>query len=81
MTVYSIAVANFVPYHPDSDRTLAFIKELEGLVGVHPAYPHGTLILFTTRKNAQSARKLIKQFGVQVGKNICELEVDDKYKP
>lgn len=79
MKVYTVAVGNFDPFNRRSRQAVKFIKGLEGLVGVHPHYPDGTLILFDSENNAKIARNLMTAKGILTGCNICEVEIDDKY--
>ena len=69
--VYTVAVGNFNPLMQASREAVKFIKELKGLVAVHPHYPNGTLLLFDSKANAERARKLMQAKGIQVGRNIC----------
>lgn len=80
MKAYTVAVGNFDPKNKQSVKAVEFIKTLGGLIGVHPVYPRGTLLLFYTENQAKIARNLLDLKGVQTGRNICECEIDDSYK-
>lgn len=80
MKVYTVAVGNVDPTNKYSRKAVEYISKLDGLVGVHPSYPRGTLILFDTENNAKIARNLMNAKGIQTGRNICEVEIDDRYR-
>ena len=69
--VWTVAVGNFNPLMKASRDAVKFIKDLEGLVAVHPCYPNGTLLLFDSKNNAKGARNLMQAKGIQTGRNIC----------
>ena len=77
--VYSVAVGNFNIFKRKSRQAMKFISKLDGLVGVHPCYPHGQLILFKTENDAKIGRNRMNEKGIQTGHNICEVYVDEKY--
>lgn len=79
MKVYTVAVGIFDPFNRRSRKAVKFISTLKGLVGVHPHYPDGTLILFRTENDAKIARNEMQSKGILTGRNICEAEIDDKY--
>lgn len=79
MKVYTVAVGNVDPTNRRSIKAVEYIAKLKGLVGVHPHYPDGTLILFDTENNAKIARNMMNAKGIQTGRNICEVEIDAKY--
>lgn len=60
-------------------EAIELIKTLEGLIGVTPMYPRGTLLLFDTENNAKGARTVLKFHGVQTGTNICKVFVDKSH--
>lgn len=76
MKAYTVAVGNFNPLKKRSRKAVEFIKTLDGLIGVHPCYPRGTLILFDSENNAKIAKNLMESKGIQTGTYICECEVD-----
>lgn len=83
MRAYTVAIPN-LPIFPNKrvKKFVKYIGTLEGFIGIHPAYPHGTLLLFKTENNAKMARNLIKSYkGYEsdVGVNICEVKIDDMY--
>lgn len=81
---YTVAIGNFTPFSTnpavivDQQRVLNLIASCEGLYGMHPDFPHGTLILFDTRAHAVTARAKLKELGVMTGHNICEVFIDEK---
>ena len=81
MKAYTVAVGNFDPRKKRSRQAVEFIKTLDGLIGVHPRPPYGTLILFDSENNAKIAKNLIEAKGIHTGRNICECEIDDIYAP
>lgn len=70
--VWSVAVGNVNPFMKASRDAVKFISTLEGLVGVHPHYPDGTLILFETENQAKIARNKMQEKGIVCGHNICK---------
>ena len=58
-------------------KAIELIKEQEGLVGVTPMYPRGTLLLFDTENNAKGARNVLRFNGVKCGDNICKVFIDE----
>lgn len=82
--VYTVAVGN-LPMLPKFlmpkgvKEAVKLIKEQEGLIGVTPMYPRGTLLLFDTENHAKGARNVLRFRGVQVGTNICKAYVDKSY--
>lgn len=58
---------------------LEVIGKLEGMLGVHPEPPRGTLLLFKSKNDAIRAKNVLMQKGIQTGKNICHCYVDKKY--
>jgi len=56
----------------NNKKFIEIIKGLDGFIGVHPAYPHGTLLLFDSENNAKRGRNILKAKGVKCGTNITE---------
>ena len=79
MKAYTVGVGNINPTSKASRKAVDYIVTLNGFVGIHPQYPRGTLILFDTENNAKIARNLMNLKGITTGRNICEVEIDDKY--
>lgn len=79
MKAYTVAVGNIDPKNKNSRKAVKYVATLHGFIGVHPNYPHGTLILFDTENNAKIARNLMNAKGIVTGRNICEVEIDDIY--
>lgn len=75
---YTVAVGNFNPFNRKSRKAVKFISKLEGLYGVQPCYPRGTLLLFESENAAKRANKLEFK-GIQCGVNICECYIDERY--
>ena len=65
----------------DSKKLLNYVQKLDGFLGIHPAPPHGTLLLFRTENDAKRARNLlISDLKLnQVGNNICECYIPEEY--
>ena len=81
-TVWTVAVGT-LPLRPKflmpkaTTDAIKIIKEQEGLVGVTPMYPRGTLLLFDTENHAKGARNVLRFHGIVVGTNICKAYVDE----
>ena len=56
-------------------KAIEIIKQQEGLVGVHPEPPYGTLLLFRTENDAKKARNVLRAATIECGKNIGEVFV------
>lgn len=54
-------------------EVLNYAKNRPGFIGIKPCYPHGTLLLYETKDNAEMARKAMASRGIQVGNNICKV--------
>ncbi len=59
-------------------KAFDLIKAQEGFLGVHPMYPHGTLLIFDTENNAKGARNVLRSKDIKCG-GIGEVYVDDRY--
>lgn len=80
--VYTVAIGNLSinPFKLRRQRRiLEFIGTFEGLLGVYPHYPDGTLLLFKEKNDAKGARNLLKAKGIQVGNNIGTAYIDKEY--
>lgn len=75
-SVWMVAVGNVNPLSRASRKAVEFIRGLSGLVAVHPAYPHGTLLLFESKNHAKIARNLMEAEGIKCGKNICKGHIE-----
>lgn len=80
MKAYTVAVGNINPLMRASRKAVKYIAKLDGLIGVHPHYPDGTLILFRTENDAKIGKNRMESVGIKTGHNICECEIDDKYR-
>ena len=76
MKGYTVATGNVNPLMKRSRQAAKFIQKQEGLVGVHPCPPHGTLWIFKTRADAIRAKNLMEAEGILTGTNICEIDFD-----
>lgn len=79
VSCWTVAVGNFNPLMKASREAAKFINTLDGLVGVHPQYPRGVLILFESENAAKIGRNQMEAKGIQCGTNICECYVEKKY--
>lgn len=59
-------------------RAIELINEQEGLLGVTPMPPRGTLLLFDTENHAKGARNMLRFNGVKCGDNICKGIIDEE---
>lgn len=60
MEVFIFATGNLpAPWeHPIlARRTARYISRLPGLLGIHPSFPNGTLLVFGTRTHAEKAMR------------------------
>lgn len=77
---YTVAIGNFsIPFTRDQKKIIKILMKLDGFYGLHPAYPHGTLLLFDSENNAKRARNELDMYGVQTGRNICECFIPEEY--
>lgn len=58
---------------------IKFIGGLEGFIGVHPAYPHGTFCIFRTENDAKRGMNLTKAEGIAVGGTVVKLYIDKSF--
>ena len=79
MKGYTVAVGNFNPFIRASRKAVKYISTLDGMIGIHPQYPRGMLIIFKTENDAKIGKNKMEAKGIQTGRNICEVEIDDKY--
>lgn len=77
--VYAVGTGNVDPLKRKSRQAVKYCSKLNGLVGVHPHYPDGTLWLFDTENNAKIAKNKMESRGILTGRNICEVFIDEKY--
>lgn len=76
---YTVAVGNITPFNRKSRMAVAIIAKLEGLYGVHPCPPRGTLLMFKSKNAAKRGRNVLEDKGIICGKNICECYIDARY--
>lgn len=84
MKAYTVGIPN-IPMFPNKKvkAFVIYISKLDGFIGFHPHYPEGTLVLFRTKNEAIKGRNLIRTYdgyNGAVGNNICEIDIDDKYR-
>ena len=64
----------------DSKKLLSYASKLDGFLGIHPAPPHGTLLIFKTENEAKRARNLLaNDLKVQTGTNITKIYIPEQY--
>lgn len=87
MKIYTVAIGNYDHAVLGSEaernaakRDIAIIRALPGMVGIHPMYPHGNLVLFDSLGHARAARKSMEQHGIRTGHNIGRGELDDDFR-
>lgn len=51
-------------------RAARYINKLPGLLGVHPDYPRGTLLIFGTRPHAEKAMDKMRKDGLPVANHL-----------
>lgn len=75
---YTVTIGNFsIPPTEDQIKVLNEIHSFDGLIGIHPHYPDGTLILLDTKNHAIEAKNLLEYMKVKTGDNIVEVEIDE----
>lgn len=72
-TGYTVATGNVDFLKKSSRDAVKYISQLEGLMGVHPMPPKGTLWIFDTENNAKKAKNKMEANGIQCGYNITEI--------
>lgn len=77
MKAWTVAVGNVNLLMKASREAVKYIKTLDGLLGVHPSYPNGTLLLFESENAAKIARNRLNAKGIKTGVNICEVYYDE----
>lgn len=64
----------------DSKKLMDYVTKLDGFLGIHPQYPHGTALIFRTENDAKRAKNLlvydlkINQIG-----NVVECFIPEEY--
>lgn len=85
VSAWTVAVGNFpMPWtskkkKQKAEKALAIIRELDGLYGVTPMPPNGTLLTFDTLNHAKIASNILISKGIKTGDNICEVFLDKAY--
>ena len=80
MKCYTIAVPNCPDpvVHPVQAKRFAdFLNGLDGLLGVHPHYPEGTILFFDTVEHAKNARMKFMAEGNKCGDYIMNAEITE----
>lgn len=75
MELYSVATGNVDPFNTASREAVKFVKELPGMVGVHPGSGRGTLWMFDSLDHARSAKNRMDEAGIITGTNICKFKM------
>lgn len=88
-TAYTVAVPNLAGTIPgsnspkhwrDTHELLAYVKKLDGFLGIHPVPPRGTLLMFKTENDAKRAKNLLMtDLKVQTGNNIMQVYIPAEY--
>lgn len=75
---YTVAIGNFsFPLTKDQKKVVEMIKEMNGLLFVHPTQDQrGTLLFFKTLNDAKEARNILISEGVETGYNIVEVDYE-----
>ena len=76
---YAFAVGNFEPFNKKSRAAMRIINKQEGLIGVSPQYPRGTVLLFAAENDAKIARNRLCFERIRTSDEICECYVEKKY--
>lgn len=85
VSAWTVAVGNFpMPWtsknkKQKAQKAIDIIKDLDGLYGVQPHYPDGTLLLFDTLNHAKIGSNILISKGIKTGDNICEVFIDKAY--
>lgn len=64
----------------DTKKLINYVTKLDGFLGIHPDYPHGTALIFKTENDAKRAKNLliydlkINQIG-----NVVECFIPEEY--
>lgn len=76
---WAFGVGNPSPWLKASRDAVKYISTLEGLLGIHPSPPKGTLLIFDTENNAKIAMNLCKSKGIRTGGKVGEVFVEKQY--
>lgn len=76
---YAIGTGRIDPWRKASREAVKYIKSLEGFQGVHILPDLKNLWIFDTENNAKRAKNNMESKGIQCGKNIGEIYVDENY--
>jgi len=81
MKVYTVAVGK-IPNTPptmwskETKQAVEVIRSLRGVVGVHPRYPDGMLLLFKTKNDAIEGKNILDLNNLDTGDIIGEVNID-----
>ena len=75
----SMPVITFLPFSRRFRKDMQYVESLEGFIGFHQIFPHGTLCLFDSENNAKGARNMMRFQNIRVGKNICPVYIHKDY--
>lgn len=68
--VYIFAIGNFPKNRNQMYQVIGYIKELDGMLGIHPCYPDGNLLVFDSINNCKRGKNLLEMVGIKTGDNI-----------
>ena len=77
--LWTVATGGVDPSKKASRKAAEYIIKLHGFKAVHILDLYHMLWLFDTENNAKIARNKMESKGIVCGKNICPVNVDDKY--
>lgn len=77
MKVFIFAVGNFPKNPKKMYQALGYIKEQDGMLGIHPCYPDGNLLVWDTLNNAKIAKNNLEAVGIRTANHIMSGTLTD----
>ena len=75
---FAIGNIHLIPTETDK-QVMKIVKGLDGLYGVKPEFPRGTLLIFKTENHAKRAKNKLESYGIQTGAHIGECFIPAEY--
>ena len=77
---WTFAIGNIHLIPTKTDRqVMDIVRELDGLYGVKPEFPRGTLLVFKTENHAKRAKNELVSYGIKTGAHIVECFIPAEY--
>lgn len=75
---FAIGNIHLIPTKADK-KVMELVSQLDGLYGVKPEFPKGTLLIFASENHAKRAKNLLESYGIQTGAHIVDCYIPEEY--